>query len=84
MVFKAKSTSNGNLEKLKARCCGRGDLEKETNQLDNWSSCVSQRTVRTFIAHATKCKQTPKQIDFIGEYLQSKMRSRIYVTLQKE
>ena len=33
MVFKEKSTINGNLEKLKSRCCSRGDLEnKEINQ----------------------------------------------------
>ena len=84
MVFKAKSTRNGNLEKLKARFCARGDLEKETDQLENWSSCASQRTVRTFIAHETKCRRTPKQLNFVGAYLQARMRSRIYVTLQKE
>ncbi len=82
MVFKAKPKSNGQLEKLKARCCARGDLEKHQDQDDNWSSCVSHLTVRTFIAYATKFKRNPKQLDFIGAYLQAEMKSHIFVKLQ--
>ena len=84
MIFKAKSRSDGQLDKLKARFCSRGDLEQEQDNYDNWSSCVSHRTVRTFIAHATKHKRTPKQLDFIGAYLQANMQSRIFVTLQDD
>ena len=49
MIYKAKSTSSGTLEKLKARCCARGDLIKDPQDQDNWSNCASQRTVREFI-----------------------------------
>ena len=84
MIFKAKSRSDGQLDKLKARCCARGDLETEQDNYDNWSSCVSHRTVLTFIAHSTKHKRNPKQLDFIGAYLQANMQSRIYVTLQND
>ena len=84
MVFKAKSKSDGSLDKLKARFCDRGDLEAHNDLFDNWSSCVSQRTVRAFIAHATKRQRIPKQLDFIGAYLQADMKSRIFVRLPKE
>ena len=60
MVFKAKPKSNGLLDKLKSRCCARGDLETDIDMFDKWSSCVSHCTVRTFIAYATELKKTPK------------------------
>ena len=84
MVFKEKITSSGKLEKLKARFCARGDMEKDIPGEDNWSSCVSQRTVRMFLAHATKEKRTVLQLDFIGSYLQARMRARMFIKLQPE
>ena len=84
MIYKAKSTSSGTLEKLKARCCARGDLIKDPHDQDNWSSCASQRTVREFIATATSLDSKIKQLDFIGSYLQANMRGRMFIKLQPE
>ena len=44
-----KYKRDGSLEKLKERCCARGDFETHNDLYDNWSICVSQRTVRDFI-----------------------------------
>ena len=82
IVFKAKTNSPGKLDKLKARCCARGDLQKELPDEDNWSSCIAQRTLRMFIAFITKKGRRSKQLDFIGAYLQANMQSRIFVRLQ--
>ena len=84
MIFKAKTTSRGTLDKLKARCCARGDLIEDPIGQDNWSSCVSQRTVRLFIAQEIKVDRRPKQLYFIGEYLQARMRARHFIKLQPE
>ena len=84
MIFKAKSTSRGTLDKLKARCCARGDLMEDPTQQENWSICVIQRTVRTFIAFSTSMQRKPKQLDFIGAYLQGQMREKNFVRLQTE
>lgn len=84
MIFKEKSTSKRTLDKLKAICCARGDLMEDPTDQDNWSICVSQRTVRTFIAFSTSMQRRPKQLDFIGAYLQDRMRERVFIRLQKE
>ncbi len=54
------------------------------SEQDNWSSCVSQRTVRLFIAHSVKMNRTPKKLDFIGAYLQARMRAKLFIRLLPE
>lgn len=61
-----------------------GDLEKDTNEFDNWSICISHRTVRTFVAHTTKRRRRLKQLDFVATYLQARMCARIFLCLQSE
>ena len=51
---------------------------------DNWSSCVSQRTVRTFIDISTTMNRRPKQPDVIVAYLQAQMREIVFIRLQAE
>jgi len=81
LVYKAKSTAEGSLEKLKARCVARGDLQKGQEWEDTWSACASIRTVKVFLALAASLKRRVKQGDFVGAYLQAKVRGRVFIRL---
>jgi len=80
-VPKAKSNSDGTLDKLKIRIVVRGDLQKSNEWEDTWSACAAIRTVKMFLALATSMKRRVKQGDFVGAYLQAKARNRIFVKL---
>ena len=59
----------------------RGDLQKGQEWEDTWSACASIRTVKVFLALAASLKQRVKQGDFVGAYLQARVRKRIFVQL---
>ena len=54
LVLKAKSLADGTLDKLKARTVARGDLQKDNDWQDTWSACASIRTVKLFLAFASR------------------------------
>ena len=83
IVFKAKVTSRGFLDKLKARIVARGDL-MDRGEEDTWSGCVSGKTVKCFLVDAAHHKRKVKQLDFIGAFLQALARGRIWIQLPKE
>jgi hypothetical protein len=68
VIFKAKLTSRGYLDKLKARCIARGDLQQKSAEEDVWSPCMFGRTFKMFVADAAKRKNAIKQLDFIGAF----------------
>jgi hypothetical protein len=74
IIFKAKVTSRGYLDKLKARCVAGGDLQQKSAEEDVWSPCVFGRTFKMFVADAAKRKNKIKQLDFIGAFCQGKMQ----------
>ena len=85
LVYKAKITSHGFLDKLKARCVARGDLQIKSNDPEYlWSPCVFARTFKVFIAEAVKRGKPVKQLDFIGAFCQAYMRTRLFLQLPKE
>ena len=71
-IFKAKLTSRGFLDKCKARCVARGDLEVKNDGEDVWSPCVQSRSFKMFVAFAVHVNRVVKQLDFIGAFLQGK------------
>ena len=83
IVFKAKVTSKGLLDKLKARIVARGDLMKREEE-DTWSGCVSSKTVKCFLVDAASHNRPVKQLDFIGAFLQALARGRFWIQLPKE
>jgi hypothetical protein len=83
-VFKAKQTQDGMLDKLKVREVARGDLERHDDDEDTWSPGTSFNGVRMHLAQAAKAGRTPKQADFIGAYLQARVRGRHFVRLSGE
>ena len=48
---------------------------------DTWSPTASMRTLNYFLADAAKHEARFHQIDFIGEFLQAKIKNRVFVKL---
>jgi hypothetical protein len=82
-TFKVKVKSNGSLDKLKAWLVVRGDLQDKNITEDKWSPTASFRSLKMFLAHASRIKARVKQLDFVGAFLQAKMRTRMFVTIPK-
>jgi len=75
-----KLRSDGTLDKLKNHLVVRGDLQKDIAE-DKWSPTASFRALKLFLAHAARLHVRVRQLDFIGAFLQAKVRSRIFVKL---
>ena len=60
------------------------DIQKSTIHEDPWSGTVASRTMKLFLATASKLKKTVKQIDFISAFLQGNVRGRHFVSLPAE
>ena len=48
---------------------------------DTWSQTASMRTFNYFLADAAKHKARVHQLDFIGAFLQAKVKNRVFVKL---
>jgi hypothetical protein len=82
-IFKVKINSDGTLDKLKTQIVVRGDLQGKSTMEDKWSPTASFRSLKMFLAHASRLKVRVKQLDFVGAFLQAPMRSRMFVTIPK-
>ena len=80
-VYKAKIQSDGSLDKLNLRIVVRGDLQNKEMVGDTWSPTASMRTLNYFLADADKHKTRVHQLDFIGAFLQAKVKNRVFVKL---
>ena len=78
---KAKIQSDGRLDKLKLRIVVRGDLQNKSLVVDTWSPTASMSTFKYFLVDATKHKEIVHQLYFIGAFLQSKVKNRVFVKL---
>ena len=80
-VYKAKLQSDGSIDKLKLRIVVREDLQNKEMVGDTWSPTASMRTLKYFLADASKHKARVHQLDFIGAFLQAKVKNRVFVKL---
>ena len=48
---------------------------------DTWSPTASMRTLEYLLAYAAKHKARVHQLDFIGSFLQAKVKNRVFVKL---
>ena len=76
-VYKAKIQYDGSLEKLRLRIAVRGDFQNKGMVGDIWSPTSSMRTLKYFLADAAKHKAIVQQFDFIGAFLQAKVKNRV-------
>ena len=79
-VYKAKIQYDGSLDKLKLRILVRGDLQNKGMVGDNWSPTTSMRTLKYFLADLAKRKARFHQLDFIGAFLQFKIKNRVLLS----
>ena len=80
-VYMEKIQSDGSLDKLKLSIVVRGDLHNKEMVGDTWSSTASMRTLKYFLADATKHKARIHQYDFIESFLQAKVENIVFVKL---
>ena len=83
-VYKAKIQSDGSIDKLKLRIVVRGDLQNKEIMGDTWSPTASLRMLKFFLADAARHKARVHQLDFIGAFLQAKVKGRIFVKLNEK
>ena len=81
-VYKAKIQYDGSLDKLKLRIVVRGDLQNKEMVGDNWSPTASMRTLKYFLADVAKHKARVHQLDFIGLFLQAKVKNKVFLKLE--
>ena len=79
-VYKAKIQSDVSLDKLKLRIVVRGDLQNKEMVGDTWSPTASMRTLKYFLANAAKHRARVHQLDFIGVFLQAKVKNRVLLS----
>ena len=80
-VYKARIQSDRSLDKLKLRIVVRGDLQNKEMVGDTWSPTASRRNLKYFLADSAKHKARVHQLDFIGAFLQAKVKNRVFVKL---
>ena len=80
-VYRAKIQSDGSLDKLKLRITVRGDLKNKEMVGDTWSPKASMRTLKYFLSDAAKHKARFHHLDFIGAFLQAKVKNRVFLKL---
>ena len=80
-VYKSNIQSDGSLYKPKLIIVVRWDLQNKELVGDNWSPTSSMNTLKYLLTDATKHKARVYQLYFIGEFLQSKVKNRLFVKL---
>ena len=81
-VYRAKSKSDGSLDKLKLMIVVRGDLQNKELVGETWSQTASMKTLEYFLADAAKHKARVHILDFIESFLQAKVKNRVFVKLE--
>ena len=80
-VYKSNIQSDGSLDKLMLRIVVKGDLHNKELVGDTWSTTASMRKLKYFLAYVTKHKARVHPLDFIGAFLQAKVKNRVFVIL---
>ena len=73
--------SDGSIDSLKFRIVVRGYLHNKELVGDTLSPTASMRTLRYLLADAAKHKARVHQLDFIGSFLQVKVKNGLFVKL---
>ena len=57
----------------------RGDMQNKKLVGENWSPTASITTLKYFLEYAVKHKERVHQLDFIGSFLQEKVKNGVFV-----
>ena len=77
-VYNSKIQYDGSLDKLRLRIVVRGYLQNKEMVGDTWSPTAFMRTLKHFLEDAAKHKAIVYQLDFIGAFLQAKVKNRVF------
>ena len=80
-VYKANIQSDVILDKLRLRILVRGYFQNKEMVGDTWSPTASMSALKYFLSDAAKHKEIVYQLDFIGVFLQAKVKNRVFVKL---
>ena len=80
-VYKEKMHCDGSLDKLRLRIVVRGYLNNKERVGDTWSPTAPMTTLKYFLVDDVNHKERVHQFDFIGAFLQAKVKNRIFVKL---
>ena len=58
-----------------------GDIQNKETFGDTWSLTPSMRTLKYFLAMVAKHKERVHQLDFIGEFLHTNVKNRVFFKL---
>ena len=58
-----------------------GDLQNKELVGDNWSPTDPMKTLKYFLEYDVKQKAIVNQLDFIGAFLQAKVKNRVFMNL---
>ena len=81
-VYKVNIQSDGFLNKRKLRFVVRGDLQSNDLVGYTWSPTAYMRPFKYFWLDAVKHKAILHQSGFIGEFLQDKIKNRVFRKLE--
>ena len=76
---KGRIRFDGSHDKLKLIFVVRADMQNKELVGDTWSSTASMRTWKYLLADAYKNKARVHQLDFIGSFLQEKVKNKVFV-----
>lgn len=79
-VFNYKFDSDGNLIKLKARLCVRGDLQIQGRD-DTYAATLAAKTFRACMSIAAVFNLDAHQYDVVNAFLNSKLDEEVYVRM---
>ena len=79
--YEANIQYDGSIDTLKFRIVVRGYLQNEEIIGDNWDPKASMSNLNYFLEDAAKHKAILHQLDFIGAFLKSNVKHRVFVEL---
>ena len=82
-VYKDKFQSDGSPDNIKLRIVVRGDLKNKELVVDTWLPTASMRTLKYFLADLVKHNSRLHLLDFIGKFLQEKVKKRVFLKLDR-
>ena len=80
-VYKSKTQSDGSPDKIKLRIVVRGDLQDMELVGYTCSSTASMSTLEYFLADEVNHKGRVYHLDFIGAFLQAKVKNMVFLRL---
>ena len=81
-VYKANIQSDGSLDKINLIIVVRAYIQNKKLVGYHLSPTAYMMTLKYFLADAAKHKSRLHQLDFIGAFLQAKVKNRVFVKLE--